>query len=476
LHSGNGQRATNASDYQVVGGWIVDKYWGTVIYNGTQQTGGKTVSYDCPILTVNADPDLTAGVTSFSGTVDQPVTIAIPANNIGAGSSGSSFMNTIWIDNDTNLNNGVLAYPQISIGPLAAGATQNVNTSYTFNAVGTYYANLCVDYTSSWVGTIAESNENNNCGASWATITVSPVPQPDLTAGGGTFSGTTNQPITIAIPASNVGNASSGSSFTNSIWIDSDTDTANGFLSAPQISIGPLAAGATQNVSANYTFGSAGTYYARLCVDNTSSWVGSIVESNENNNCGPSWATITVSNPPSCADTGQVGTYPSCYPPVSANLTASPTSIPQGLSSTLSWSSTNATSCTGGGFSTSGQTSGTKSVTPSATTSYSLTCTDAAGHPGYGNATVTVTSPLQLSITGTPKSVRKGDSATISWAGTGGFDSCSVSGPGLSLSGLSGSQSVVINAESVYTLSCIRGGVTSTKSTTVKILPSFIEQ
>lgn len=50
-------------------------------------------------------------------------------------------------------------------------------------------------------------------------------------------------------------------------------------------------------------------------------------------------------------------------PQPTASLTANPTTINQGQSSMLTWSSTNATSCTGTNFSTSGATSGRRSST-----------------------------------------------------------------------------------------------------------------
>jgi hypothetical protein len=70
-----------------------------------------------------------------------------------------------------------------------------------------------------------------------------------------------------------------------------------------------------------------------------------------------------------------------------ASLSASPTKISSGQSSTLSWSSTNATSYTGGGFTVSG-TSGSGVVYPSVTTSYSVTC---YGPDGSATALATVT-------------------------------------------------------------------------------------
>ncbi len=61
---------------------------------------------------------------------------------------------------------------------------------------------------------------------------------------------------------------------------------------------------------------------------------------------------------------------------VTAALVANPDTIYRGDSSVLTWDSTGATSCTGSGFSTGGQTSGTVSVSPTQTTTYVVTCTD----------------------------------------------------------------------------------------------------
>jgi hypothetical protein len=58
----------------------------------------------------------------------------------------------------------------------------------------------------------------------------------------------------------------------------------------------------------------------------------------------------------------------------------------------LSWSSTNASSCAGGGFAASG-TSGSAVVSPTVTTSYSVTCTGEGGS-ATAMTTVTVGSPL----------------------------------------------------------------------------------
>ncbi len=74
-------------------------------------------------------------------------------------------------------------------------------------------------------------------------------------------------------------------------------------------------------------------------------------------------------------------------PKPTVTLTANPSTINTGGSSTLSWGSTNATSCSAA-WTTATSTSGTALVTPGATTDYSISCT---GVGGSASATTTVT-------------------------------------------------------------------------------------
>jgi hypothetical protein len=85
------------------------------------------------------------------------------------------------------------------------------------------------------------------------------------------------------------------------------------------------------------------------------------------------------------------GSFTQPPPATTASLTAYPTKISAGQASTLTWSSTNASSCTGSGFAASGA-SGKAVVYPTVTTSYSVSCTGNAGS-ATALATVTVSSP-----------------------------------------------------------------------------------
>ena len=84
------------------------------------------------------------------------------------------------------------------------------------------------------------------------------------------------------------------------------------------------------------------------------------------------------------------GSFTTPPPATTASLSAYPTKISPGQASTLTWSSTNASSCTGGGFTASGV-SGEAVIYPTVTTAYAITCTGEAG-PGTAMVTVTVAS------------------------------------------------------------------------------------
>jgi len=80
-------------------------------------------------------------------------------------------------------------------------------------------------------------------------------------------------------------------------------------------------------------------------------------------------------------------------PAPGVTIQANPATIASGATSTISWSSTNATSCTAtGGWSGSKGTSGSQTVTPASTTTYTLACTGPGGNSTQ-SAVVTVTSP-----------------------------------------------------------------------------------
>ena len=101
--------------------------------------------------------------------------------------------------------------------------------------------------------------------------------------------------------------------------------------------------------------------------------------------------TLTASGPG--GTTTRSATVAVIGTPPTANLSATPSSITGGQSSTLSWSTTNATNISINNGIGPVASSGSTSVSPGVTTTYTLTATGSAG-TATSSATVTVTSPL----------------------------------------------------------------------------------
>lgn len=168
-----------------------------------------------------------------------------------------------------------------------------------------------------------------------------------------------------------------------------------------------------------------------------------------------------------------------------ASLSASPTVIDQGQSSILSWSSTNATSCTGTGF-TAGGSSGTRStgiLNNPGTSNYQVVCTGAGGTSAPAFASVEVLSP-NVTISASPTRVQAGANSQISWSASG-VKSCTVTGPSGTLASgnanashnfsIGSPRSVSISTQSIFTITCQTNGTPATKSVTVNVVAIFQE-
>lgn len=189
-------------------------------------------------------------------------------------------------------------------------------------------------------------------------------------------------------------------------------------------------------------------------------------------------ATIAVTDPP---------------PPPTLNLSVAPSSITQGQSATITWSTSGADSCTASGaWSGSRNVSGSQSVTPETTGnfSYTLTCLGEGGSTTRtGNLIVSApTPPPSLNFSISPATIFRGESATLTWSSTAA-NSCTASGAWSGGRALTGSQAVspTTTGNFSYHLSCTGDGGTTSKSVTLtvnappptltlSIAPSSIEQ
>ena len=160
------------------------------------------------------------------------------------------------------------------------------------------------------------------------------------------------------------------------------------------------------------------------------------------------------------------------HPPTITSFTATPATIHTGESSTLSWNVTGATSLSiDNGVGTVTGATGTKSVSPTATTTYKLTATNA---DGTKTATTVVT--LQLvpptidSFIATPAAIKLGDSSTLSWGVTNGT-TISIDN-GIGTVAATGSQAVSPTVTTTYTLTATNADGTVTSTAQVAILPA----
>jgi hypothetical protein len=290
----------------------------------------------CSTVTVGQSlPDLTAGTASpTSATVGTAQIFSALIANIGGGSTLIGFRNFFQVASATNGGGTISNLSSTAMSTLASGsAAMATSPTYTFGSIGTYSVRACADKSSAVdIGTIAELNENNNCGA-WTDVVASVASQkPTMIspAPGSTLSGSA-QTFTWS--------AGSGV-ITYGIWVGSTFGTNN--LASPSVDHV-----LTTNITGLPTNGS--TLYVRLWGQMPYGWDSTDY-------------TYTATS---------LGSLPT------VNFTANPTSVSSGGSTTLTWSSTNAVSCSAsGGWTASGlSTSGSHTVTNLTTsTSFTMTC------------------------------------------------------------------------------------------------------
>jgi hypothetical protein len=195
----------------------------------------------------------------------------------------------------------------------------------------------------------------------------------------------------------------------------------------------------------------------------------------------PASASVTVNSATPAATVGSFG--------------AAPTSVTVGQSTSLAWTSSNATSCTASGGTGADGWSGTeapsstgKTVGPFSTTgsvTYTLTCTGPGGTSAPASTAVTVTAATPQQPTVSLKanghstlSVATGTPFTMSWI-SANATSCTASG-GAGSDGWSGSEPVSSTGLSVgpvstpgtyaYTLTCYGTGGSGSSTVTVTVL------
>jgi hypothetical protein len=142
---------------------------------GTASTEIVRASKDVVLTKPTASqPDLTAGaVAPTSAVVNTAVPLSSVITNSGTTSTGGSFLNRFFIDNNADHSGSI---PYVTVGSestVASGGTFTTKGTYTFPTAGTWYVRLCSDSDASLKGIIIEKDETNNCGE-WTAIVVGP--------------------------------------------------------------------------------------------------------------------------------------------------------------------------------------------------------------------------------------------------------------------------------------------------------------
>lgn len=164
-------------------------------------------------------PDLSAGnISPTTATVGVATTLSAIISNANA-ATGAGFTDLFEI------NPGSIPLDFASIqtlrtyasAALVAGASNTATASYTFPSAGDYYVRACADTNASNVGSIAESNETNNCSAVWTRVTVDGGGGPPPGGGGAPVCSPSTQSILPGGTATWTASGGTGSPFS---WFD----------------------------------------------------------------------------------------------------------------------------------------------------------------------------------------------------------------------------------------------------------------
>ena len=194
-------------------------------------------------------------------------------------------------------------------------------------------------------------------------------------------------------------------------------------------------------------------------LSNASHSIGAVCTDTSSNAAFASPVSVTVNNVSAPAPT----------PAPTASLTASNSTIALGSAVTLSWQTTNASTCSlNQGIGSVACGSSSISVTPAAsgTVTYTLTATGAGGTITAATQVSVTAAPPTATLTVSPRRIRRGASATLSWS-TANASSASISGIGTV--GPSGSLAVSPAATTTYTLTATGPSGTATASATLKV-------
>ncbi|HEY6007808.1 MAG TPA: OmpA family protein, partial [Geobacteraceae bacterium] len=166
---------------------------------------------------------------------------------------------------------------------------------------------------------------------------------------------------------------------------------------------------------------------------------------------------------------------PAPKPAPTADLTVAPGSITKGETATLTWNSRDASNCDIQPGVGPVPPQGSRTITPAADTSYTLTCSGEGG-TARSTAGLTVVAPAPKpappkptsSLTVTPASVTKGNTATLSWTSQNATK-CDIQ-PNIGEVPPQGSRTITPTDDTAYTITCTGDGGTAQSNANVTVV------
>lgn len=320
------------------------------------------------------------------------------------------------------------------------------------------------------------------------------------TSSSGLTIGPLNTPTTLnyGLTCTGPGGASSSSNITVTVGQSTPPASITSFSAAPNsILSGGTTTLAWTTTNADTCAATGGT--------GSDTWNGQVNTSSSGQVVGPVVAIGSVTYTLTCTGSGGTSgptstsvTVGAATPPAAVGtFSAAPNSIQAGQSTTLSWTTTNATGCTASGGTGSDGWNGAEPASSNGTTvgplvlagtyTYTLSCTGAGGSSGPSSVTVTVTpappgAPVvtMSANNAATAQIQPNGSFTLKWSATNAT-TCTASG-GTGTDGWSGNQQtsstgiaigpIAVPGVYTYNLSCSGPGGTGAGSVTVTVISS----
>jgi len=162
-------------------------------------------------------------------------------------------------------------------------------------------------------------------------------------------------------------------------------------------------------------------------------------------------------------------------PAPTSSLSVTPGSITKGDPATLSWTSQDATNCNIDQGIGPVSPQGSMTIRPAADTAYALTCSGPGG-ASNSSANITVAAPAMpaapvaptSSLTVTPASITKGETATLNWTSENATN-CDIQ-PAIGAVKTQGSMTITPQADTAYTLTCTGAGGTTSSAGNIQVV------